>query len=112
MAVGCGADDREELAPVGGQAKRRSFRIAWREPKVVIVYELDEHGRLAGESAGDRRHVARSSAVIELVASHLHRLGAQAREVVFVADGAREPWIRARLDWVVAQVGGSDPKMR
>ena len=44
------------------------------------------------------------AALIELVAFHLHRLGAaKAREVVFVADGA--PWIWARLDWVVAQVG-------
>ena len=43
-------------------------------------------------------------ALIELVAFHLHRLGAaEAREVAFVADGA--PWIWKRLDWVVAQVG-------
>ena len=43
-------------------------------------------------------------ALIELVAFHLHRLGAaQAQVVTFTADGA--PWIWARLDWVVAQVG-------
>jgi hypothetical protein len=42
-------------------------------------------------------------AVIELVAFHLHRLGAvKAKLVTFTADGA--PWIWARLDWVVAQV--------
>ena len=42
-------------------------------------------------------------ALIELVAFHLHRLGAaKARVVTFVADGA--PWIWARLDWVIAQV--------
>ena len=42
-------------------------------------------------------------ALIELVAFHLHRMGAaQANVVTFVADGA--PWIWKRLDWVVAQV--------
>jgi hypothetical protein len=43
-------------------------------------------------------------ALIELVAFHLHRLGAaQANVVTFTEDGA--PWIWARLDWVTAQVG-------
>ena len=90
---------------VGGKRKRRKFRIAWREPKVVIVYELDRHGRLArGSRPVIDGTLQGPGAVIELVAFHLHRLGAaQAREVVFVADGA--PWIWARLDWVVAQVG-------
>lgn len=89
----------------GGKRKRRKFRIAWREPKVVIVYELDEHGRMArGSRPVIDGTLQGPGALIELVAFHLHRLGAaQAREVVFVADGA--PWIWARLDWVVAQVG-------
>jgi hypothetical protein len=40
--------------------------------------------------------------LIELVAFHLHRMGAaHARVVTFVADGA--PWIWKRLDWVIAQ---------
>ena len=43
------------------------------------------------------------NALIELVAFHLHRMGAAgARVVTFVADGA--PWIWKRLDWVIAQV--------
>jgi hypothetical protein len=90
---------------VGGKRKRRQFRIAWREPKVVIVYELDEHGRMArGSRPVIDGTLQGPGALIELVAFHLHRLGAAtAREVVFVADGA--PWIWARLDWVVAQVG-------
>ncbi len=89
----------------GGQRKRRKFRIAWREPKVVIVYELDEHGRRArGSRPVIDGTLQGPGALIEWVAFPRHRLGAaQAREVVFVADGA--PWIWARLDWVVAQVG-------
>jgi hypothetical protein len=30
----------------GGKRKRRRFRLAWREPKVVIGYAWDEHGRM------------------------------------------------------------------
>ena len=90
---------------VGGKRKRRKYRIAWREPKVVIVYELDQQGRMArGSRPVIDGTLQGPAALIELVAFHLHRLGAaKAREVVFVADGA--PWIWARLDWVVAQVG-------
>jgi hypothetical protein len=90
---------------VCGKRKRRKFRIAWREPKVVILYELDAHGRMArGSRPVIDGTLQGPAALIELVAFHLHRLGAaSAREVVFVADGA--PWIWARLDWVVAQVG-------
>jgi hypothetical protein len=90
---------------VGGERKRRTFRGAWREPKVVIVYELDKQGRSArGSRPVIDGTLQGPAALIELVASHLHRLGAaRAREVVFVADGA--PWIWTRLDWVVAQVG-------
>src|SRR5512135_1997750 len=90
---------------VGGQRKRRKFRIAWREPKVVILYELDGRGRMArGSRPVIDGTLQGPAALIELVAFHLHRLGAAtAREVVFVADGA--PWIWARLDGVVAQVG-------
>ena len=41
---------------------------------------------------------------MELLAMHLHRLGAAAAKVVvFLADGA--PWIWDRLDWVEQRVG-------
>jgi hypothetical protein len=46
--------------------------------------------------------------VMELLALHLHRLGAaRAKKVSFVADGA--PWIWGRLAWVEQRVG-LDPK--
>ena len=90
---------------VGGKRKRRKVRIEWREPKVVVLYELDGRGRMArGSRPVIDGTLQGPAALIELVAFHLHRLGAaQAREVVFVADGA--PWIWKRLDWVVARVG-------
>src|SRR5512147_179766 len=90
---------------VGGKRKRRKFHIAWREPKVVIVYALDQQGRMArGSRPVIDGTLQGPAALIAMVACHLHRPGAaRAREVVFVADGA--PWIWARLDWVVARVG-------
>lgn len=89
---------------VGGKKKRRKFRIEWREPKVVILFETDEKGRMAKGSRPVIDGTLRGpDALIELVAFHLHRLGAaKAKIVTFAADGA--PWIWARLDWVIAQV--------
>jgi hypothetical protein len=89
---------------VSGQRKRKPFRVEWREPKVVILFETDEKGRMVkGSRAVIDGTLQGPDVLIELVAFHLHRLGgARALVVTFAADGA--PWIWARLDWVVAQV--------
>jgi PAS domain-containing protein len=93
-----------EKTRVSGKKKRRKFRIEWREPKVVILFQTDEKGRMAkGSRPVIDGTLQGPDALIELVAFHLHRLGAaQAKIVTFAADGA--PWIWARLDWVIAQV--------
>jgi hypothetical protein len=93
-----------ETVRVSGKKKRKKFRIEWREPKVVILFELDKKGRMDRKSRPVIDGTLQGpDALIELVAFHLHRLGAaQANVVTFVADGA--PWIWARLDWVIAQV--------
>jgi hypothetical protein len=90
---------------VSRKRKRKKFRVEWREPKVVILFEVDEKGRMVRGSRPVIDGTLRGpDALIELVAFHLHRMGAaQARVVTFLADGA--PWIWKRLDWVVAQVG-------
>ena len=89
---------------VGGRTKRKPFKVEWREPKLVILFETDEKGRMAKGCRPIIDGTLRGpDALIELVAFHLHRLGAaRALMVTFTADGA--PWIWARLDWVVAQV--------
>ena len=94
---------------VSGTRKRKKFRIDWREPKVVILFEVDKKGRMVrGSRPVIDGTLQGPDALIELVAFHLHRMGAAgACAVTFVADGA--PWIWTRLDWVVAQVG-LDPK--
>jgi hypothetical protein len=90
---------------VGGKIKRRPFKVEWREPKLLILFETDEDGRMAKGCRPIIDGTLRGpDALIELLAFHLHRLGAaQAKVVTFAADGA--PWIWARLDWVIAQVG-------
>jgi hypothetical protein len=93
-----------ETIRVGGKRRRKKFRIEWREPKVVILFEVDKKGRMArGSRPVIDGTLQGPDALIELTAFHLHRMGAaQARVVTFVADGA--PWIWKRLDWVIAQV--------
>jgi hypothetical protein len=90
---------------VSGKTKRKKFRVEWREPKVVILFEVDKKGRMVrGSRPVIDGTLQGPDALIELVAFHLHRMGAaQANVVTFAADGA--PWIWKRLDWIVAQVG-------
>ena len=93
-----------ETIRVSGQRKRKKFRVEWREPKVVILFEVDKKGRMVrGSRPVIDGTLQGPDALIELVAFHLHRMGgAGAHGVTFVADGA--PWIWKRLDWVIAQV--------
>jgi hypothetical protein len=90
-----------------GKAKtqKRRFRTDWREPKQVIIFEMDEHGRqkkgtkpiLEGTFQGPDE-------ILEVLAMRLHQVGAaEAKVVAFRADGA--PWIWERLEWVSQRVG-------
>jgi hypothetical protein len=90
---------------VSGKTKRKKFRVEWREPKVVILFEVDKKGRMVrGSHPVIDGTLQGPDALIELVAFHLHRMGAaKANLVTFAADGAA--WIWKRLDWIVAQVG-------
>jgi hypothetical protein len=85
--------------------QRRRYKVEWREPKLLIVFEMDEQGRM---KAGSRPWIDGTfngpDEAMELLAFHLHRLGAsEAKMVTFVSDGA--PWIWDRLDWVQRRVG-------
>lgn len=89
-----------------GKGKRRRFDTPWREPKALIIFEFDQQGKMIkkhrqplidGTLQGPD-HLA------ELVAFHLHRLGAAKAElVVFISDGAR--WIWDRLPWIERRAG-------
>jgi hypothetical protein len=87
------------------KTQRRRFRTDWREPKQIIVFEMDEHGRqkqgtqpiLDGTFQGPDE-------ILEVLALRLHQVGAsQAKVVAFRADGA--PWIWERLAWVIRRLG-------
>jgi hypothetical protein len=92
-----------------GVKHRRKIRVEWREPKLLILYLGDRKGRmLRGTRPWIDGTMSGPDHLMELLAFHLHRLGAaQAKAVSFVSDGA--PWIWNRLDWVIGRAG-VDPK--
>jgi hypothetical protein len=89
---------------VPGRSKKRprqTFDAEWREPKLVTIFVHDEHGRMEKHSRAvvDGTFLG-PDAIAELVAMHLHRLGAaRAASVTFAADGA--PWIWDRIPTIV-----------
>jgi len=87
-----------------GKKQQRRYKTDWREVKLLTIYEIDAKGQKVRTSRPwiDGTFAGPDEAM-ELLAMHLHRLGAaQAEVVVFLADGA--PWIWERLEWVVKRV--------
>lgn len=87
------------------KTQKRRFQTDWREPKQIIVFELDEHGRM---KKGTRPILDGTfggpDEILEVLAMRLHQVGAaQAEVVAFRADGA--PWIWERLEWVRQRLG-------
>lgn len=88
-----------------GRSKKRSaktYDADWREPKLVTIFVHDERGRMVkGSKATMDGTFLGPDAVTELVAMHLHRLGAaEAVSVTFASDGA--PWIWDRIERIVS----------
>jgi hypothetical protein len=80
---------------------RRKFDADWREPKLLVIFEHDEQGRMVKRSQAtlDGTFLG-PDALAELVAMHLHRLGAaRARSITFVGDGG--VWIWERIPTIV-----------
>jgi hypothetical protein len=87
-----------------GRSKKRpakTFAADWREPKLLTIFVHDEQGRMVKKcKATIDGTLEGPDAIAELVAMHLHRLGAaEALSVSFVADGA--PWIWDRIERIV-----------
>jgi len=102
---------RKQKGKGKNKKQKRRYKGAWREPKLLTIYEIDHTGHRVQKS---RAHIDGSfqgpDEIMELLAMHLHRLGAaQAEVVVFLADGA--PWIWERFAWVVQRVGLSSKKV-
>jgi hypothetical protein len=87
------------------KTQQRRYRTEWREPKLLIVFEMDEQGRM---KKGTRPILDGTfegpDEIMEVLAMRLHQVGASDAEVVaFRADGA--PWIWDRLGWVIERLG-------
>ena len=80
---------------------RRTFDGDWREPKLLTIFVHDEHGRMVKKSQATMDGTFQGpDAVAELVAMHLHRLGAaRAQSITFAADGG--VWIWERIPAIV-----------
>jgi hypothetical protein len=80
---------------------RNRYRTDWREPKLLIIYVLDETGKM------DREFLAvldgtlgGPQAIFALMESYLRELQiGEADQVLFVADGARWIWNRVGPLW-------------
>lgn len=95
-----------ENAP--GRSKRRAkktYDAEWREPKQMIIFAHDEQGRMEkGSQATIDVTFLGPDAIAELIAMHLHRLGAaHAQSITFVSDGA--PWIWNRIPGIILSAG-------
>lgn len=91
---------------------RRGFDAPWREPKVLIVYEIDHHGRKLRD--GLVRYDATmqdADGTFAILESLLREIGAQeAVEWIVVGDGA--DWIWDRVGALIDGVGYSREKVK
>jgi hypothetical protein len=87
------------------KTQKRRFKTEWREVKQIIVFEMDERGRMKKDTQPILDGTfAGPDEMMEVLALRLHQLGAaQAEVVAFRSDGA--PWIWERLDWVIRRLG-------
>jgi hypothetical protein len=84
---------------------RRRYNPRWREPKLVIIYTVDSQGKM------DQRFIPVIEGTLKgpdtafgLLRYHLRQLGVRtARQILFVADGAR--WIWNRISELIDSIG-------
>ena len=99
------SDDGLIVSDAPGRSKhcpKRTFDAEWREPKLMTIFIHNDKGRIEKKTAMTMDGTfAGPDAMAELVAMHLHRLGAaKATSLTFVSDGA--VWIWDRIDQIVA----------
>jgi hypothetical protein len=96
---------RKQKGQGKSKIQRRRFKTEWREVKLIIVFEMDEQGRMKkGSRAIIDGTFSGPDEIMEVLAMRLHQSGASQAEVVaFRNDGA--PWMWERLDWVIRRLG-------
>lgn len=87
------------------KTQKRRYATDWREAKQIIVFEIDDQGRMKkGTKPILDGTFGGPDEMMEVLAMRLHQVGAsQAALVAFRADGA--PWIWERLEWVRQRLG-------
>ena len=80
---------------------RLRYHTDWREPKLLVIYVVDEKGRLAQEFAPVMDGTLQGpDEVFRLIEFYLRELKVhEAKEVLFVADGATWIWNRVTELW-------------
>ena len=81
---------------------RKKFAANWREPRLFIIYAVDEHGRMADDFAPIiDGTLASCDRLFEMLQAYLVSLRiTEASRVLFVADGAA--WIWRRIPKLIA----------
>ena len=89
-----------------------TYRTDWREPKLFIIYELDDAGRKKRRSMVKcDGTIGNPDALVRLLVAELRSIGAdEAETVVFLGDGAK--WIWNRIPDIARQAGISDVRRR
>ena len=80
---------------------RSRYRTDWREPKLLVIYVVDEKGRLAQEFSPVMDGTLQGpDEVFRLIEFYLSQLEInRAAEVLFIADGAKWIWQRVAPLW-------------
>jgi len=80
---------------------RSRYRTDWREPKLLVIYVVDEKGRLAQQFAPVMDGTLQGpDEVFRLLEFYLRQLEiSRAVEVLFIADGAKWIWKRVTKLW-------------
>ncbi|XZE17504.1 hypothetical protein SH449x_000274 [Pirellulaceae bacterium SH449] len=96
---------QQDAAARSKPVSKSSYAPQWREPKLCTIFVHDENGRMEKHSQATIDGTFEGpDAIAELVAMHLHRMGAaQALSITFVSDGAT--WIWERIDAIVSKAG-------
>ncbi|MDP4857124.1 MAG: hypothetical protein NWR42_06915 [Desulfobacterales bacterium] len=89
----------------GTKKGRRRYTTHWREPKLVMIYTVDEHGKMDRNFMPVIEGTLKGpDAVFGLLGYHLRQLNIGAADkILFVADGAR--WIWKRVFELIEALG-------
>jgi len=86
------------------KTRRRGFATPWREPKVLALYEFDEHGKKTTREPFYEGTFESWDDAFRIVAAECARRGAgEARELVIAGDGSPNIW--DRVDAFVEAIG-------